>query len=210
MKKQSLNDHLVTYYRQKKVSPQFRDDLLELIEGADSHVSTAPVVEHSFLQNILSYLSPGRFAYASIFLLLGYVAWMVHGLASPQSYQAEYAESISREIAMNHSKQFSVEFEDSTVSGLTRLMDKLDFPLSLPEELAGSMKISGARYCSIKGRIAAQIQMVDSEGNYCTLYQTKLVEPLRKIKNSTMNLDGVKLLLWQEKGVFFGLAEPLK
>ncbi len=207
MKKRPINDHLVTYYQSKQLSHTHREDLLDFIEKEQTATTTSPPTTDLWT-TIRNYFSPGHFAYASIFLLLGYVAWMVNGLADHNTSPSDLTASISREIEMNHNKKFEVEFKEDSLPALAKLMDKLDFPLLIPDNLTASMRINGARYCSIKGRIAAQIQMIDSNGRYCTLYLTKLIEPLLHIKKSTINLDGVKLLLWQEKGVFFGFAQP--
>ena len=207
MSKKSLNDHLVTYYENKKLSPQLRGDLLTVIEQSNKKREDRAASSRLwlFFRNLFS---PGRFAYASVLLLLGYVVWMVNGLPDNRTIQPELTAAISREIGMNHSKKFKVEFEGQTIAGLVKQMDKLDFQLLMPARFAQSMDIVGARYCSIRGRIAAQIQMVDGNGRYCTLYQTKLVEPLAAIKNASREYDGVEYLLWHEKGVFLGFAGP--
>lgn len=210
MSKKSLNDHLVTYYREKKLSPQVRQDLLSVIEKSGKkkvEKVTAYLRLWSFFKSLFS---PGRFAYASVLLLLGYVVWMVSGLPDNSVFQTELTTAISREIEMNHRKKFKVEFEEKTITGLVEQMDKLDFSLLMPARFAQSMSIVGARYCSIRGRIAVQIQMVDSHGRYCTLYQTRLVEPLSSIRNTRIKLDGVEYLLWHEQGVFLGFAGPLE
>jgi hypothetical protein len=41
-----------------------------------------------------------------------------------------------------------------------------------------------------------------------TLYQTRLVEELSTIKESHIELDGLQVKLWQEKGLFMGIAGP--
>jgi hypothetical protein len=208
MSKRTLNDHLVTYYKAKKLSPQLRENLLSVIEenGKKGEGETGGFQFWLFFKSIFS---PSRFAYASILLLLGYVALMVNGLPNNGLFQTELTSAISREIEMNHRKKFKVEFEGQTIVELVKQMDKLDFSLLMPARLAQSMRITGARYCSIRGRIAVQIQMVDSVGRYCTLYQTRLVEPLASIKDTSLVLEGVDYLLWHEKGVFFGFAGPL-
>jgi hypothetical protein len=209
MSKKPLNDHLVTYYKAKKLSPQIREGLLSMIEKSEEKVAERKEI-FSRWWSFTRFFSTSRFAYASVVLLLGYVAWMVNGLSDIPVFQTELTTAISHEIEMNHRKQFKVEYEGQTIAGLVKQMDKLDFSLLMPASFAKTMRITGARYCSIRGRIAAQIQMVDSKGRYCTLYQTKLVETLASIKNASLELDGVEYKLWHEKGVFFGFAGPLK
>ena len=210
MSKKSLNDHLVTYYKTKKLSPQLRQDLLFVIEESDKKRVEGGTENFRLWSSFKSLFTPGRFVYASVLLLLGYVVWMVNGMPNNSGFQTELTAAISREIEMNHSKKFKVEFEEQTIVALVKQMDKLDFSLLMPARFAQTMKIVGARYCSIRGRIAAQIQMVDSNGRYCTLYQTRLVESLASIKNASMELGGVEYQLWHEKGVFFGFAGPPK
>lgn len=208
MSKKSLNGHLVTYYTDKKISPQLRGELVSLIEESGRKRVEQEKVRFQLWPSLKMIFSSGRLAYLTVLLLLGYVAWMVNGLSDHRSFQPEITAAISREIEMNHSKKFRIEFEEHTLAGLAKQMDKLDFPLLMPASLEKSMSILGARYCSIRGRIAAQIQMVDSNGRYCTLYQTKLVEPLTSIEKTRIYLDNVEYLLWHEKGVFFGFAGP--
>ena len=127
MSKKSLNDHLVTYYKDKKLSPQLRGELLSLIEESNRKRVERGTVNFRLWPSFKQLFSPGRFAYASVLLLLGYVVWMVNGLSDNRSFQPELTAAISREIGMNHRKKFKVEFEEQTITGLVKQMDKLDF-----------------------------------------------------------------------------------
>lgn len=210
MSKKSLNDHMVTYYKEKKLPPDLRNNLLSTIQKSHQKEVAerrTPVAGWASLSKLLF---SGRFAYASIVVLLGYVAWMVSDLPETRIFQNDLKVAISHEIEMNHRKKFNVEFKETSIAGLIKQMDKLDFSLVLPARFAQSMTITGARYCSIRGKIAAQIQMIDTDGKYCTLYQTRLVAPLSKINNALVMLDGVNYSLWHEEGVFLGFAGPLE
>ncbi|MGB3209145.1 MAG: hypothetical protein WBB19_00425 [Desulforhopalus sp.] len=208
MTKKSLNDHLVTYYKNKRLSPLLRQDLLAVMEENDKKgVGKEPRSFHLW-PAAEAFFKARRFAYASLLLALGIVVWMVSGIPGNNAFRQELTVAVSNEIGMNHTKRFKVEFEDQTITGLIKQMDKLDFTLRMPARLSQSLTITGARYCSIRGRIAAQVHMTDSNGHYYTLYQTKLVDPLAAIEETSLHLDGVGYRLWHEDGVFFGFAGP--
>ena len=67
----------------------------------------------------------------------------------------------------------------------------------------------GARYCSIQGKLAAQLRLQDKASQKIyTLYQVSgnaydLPSP-HEVR--TIDLDGIRVKIWQEKGVWLALA----
>ncbi len=115
---------------------------------------------------------------------------------------------VAHEIALNHNKQLPSEFSASTYIQLGSIMIDLDFIPTASSRLAQySYHMDGARYCSIQGQLAAQTRLVDSQGNVYTLYQTQYSETLAKLSESEHVVDGVKVKVWREKDMVFGLAE---
>ena len=65
----------------------------------------------------------------------------------------------------------------------------------------------GGRYCSIQGGIAAQFKLRDREsGAVRTLYATKLTPALAGIAESNSIHGDLAISLWQDDGIFYGLA----
>jgi hypothetical protein len=117
---------------------------------------------------------------------------------------------VATEIALNHNKQLSAEFNVSDFSELGELMSKLDFvPAASSRLIKQGYSMQGARYCSIQGQLAAQIQMVDKLGNTATLYQTELSDKLQILKEGTHRTDGVIIRIWREGSRIFGLAKSI-
>lgn len=116
------------------------------------------------------------------------------------------------EVALNHRKHLAPEFEASDYDALRAAMDKLDFGLVAPQELPEpGLRVTGARYCSIQGNLAAQIKLRDPHGVEYTLYQTHL-EPDADLPPTEREfvIDGVRIRQWQEGGVFLAFAESVK
>ncbi|MEX0981900.1 MAG: hypothetical protein WD577_05025 [Bacteroidales bacterium] len=114
----------------------------------------------------------------------------------------EYA----KEIAYNHTKGLNAEYLTSSITELNHYMDKLDFSI-INSEMIKDYTWSGARYCSVQGAIAAQIKLKDSKNNVCTLYEFKQNDENDLEKSQTYFIAGVKVMLWSDSGVIFGLAE---
>ncbi len=118
------------------------------------------------------------------------------------------AEAIADEIAMNHNKRLDVELEATSYGELRRAMDRLDFSLVEPSR-AGEhgLRLTGARYCSIRGQLAAQLRLETDDGEHVTLYQTALTGDLESLRRTRLRSGGLVIDLWQEDGVFLGMAQ---
>lgn len=209
MAKKTLNDHLVTYYERKHLSPQtlanLRAIIVEAGEGEKKrwsrfHLARPPLKRFFF--------SPAVLAFVCVLIFLGYIALRVTDGPGRGDAPFNLSKAIAREIAMNHWKQLDVEFIAKTIFDLGQQMDKLDFSPINPDRLPEAFSIVGARYCSIQGEIATQIQLTDAAGHYYTLYQTRLEPPLIDIQDEVFDFEGLQLKLWQEDGLFLGLAGP--
>ncbi len=114
---------------------------------------------------------------------------------------------VAQEVALNHNKQLASEFIYDNYSKLAVTMDKLDFIIKSPEQLKNSgYKLLGSRYCSIQGKIAAQIKLVDPVGELMTLYVTQLNDELALLQNQSQLHDNLLISNWHEKGLFYSLA----
>ena len=208
MAKQTLNEHLVTYYERKQLSELTLANLNAIIEESGEGERKRWNRFRLSLPPLRRFLSPGVLAYASVLILLGYIAWMVTDEPGRDGVPVNLSKAIAREIAMNHWKLLDVEFISETIPDLSQQMGKLDFSLIRPGRLSEALTIVGARYCSIQGAIAAQIQLTDAAGHPYTLYQTRIRAPLTSIQEETFEFEGLQLKLWHENGIFLGLAGP--
>lgn len=204
----TLNDHLVTYYERKQLSPRTLASLKANIEEKDDERTRRNRFRLPLPPLRRFFFSPGVLVFASVLFFIGYIAWMVTYSPGRGGAPFDLSRAIAREIAMNHQKQFDVEFIAKTIPQLGQQMGKLEFSLIIPSRLSEAFNIIGARYCSIQGAIAAQIQLTDTAGHYYTLYQTRLEAPLTGIQDEAFEFEGLRLKLWHENRVFLGIAGP--
>ena len=132
-----------------------------------------------------------------------------------QHFQAdrwhELASSAAAEIAMNHNKNLAVEFEARTFRELDVPMAKLDFAVVPPACMdREGLRLAGARYCHIGGRIAAQIRLTDPHDERLTLYEFRPGADHEGLQESSFDIAGVRVRVWLESGLVMGLARPLR
>lgn len=117
---------------------------------------------------------------------------------------------ISEEIAYNHNSQMQMEVFSESIDDIQSHLNRLGFSLIESAKLAGeNWELVGGRYCSISGKIAAQLQIknLDTSKIY-TFYQAKLPEQFfNLIQEKEVSVDGVKVNMWQENGLLMGLAK---
>ncbi len=132
-----------------------------------------------------------------------------------QHFQAdrwhELARSAATEIALNHNKNLAVEFEARTFRELEMPMAKLDFAVVPPACMdREGLRLAGARYCHIGGRIAAQIRLTDPHDERLTLYEFRPGAEHEGLQESSFDIAGVRVRVWLESGLVMGLARPLR
>ncbi|HJY84533.1 MAG TPA: hypothetical protein VKK81_26060 [Candidatus Binatia bacterium] len=207
MIEEQLEAHLIDFYHRQELSPQKLIALRAL--GEDRGRSHEKARLHPpALSNWRQMLVHGGVAAAVLGLLLGvfYLGTFPRSPLPGHLSADPLARSIGREIAMNHKKQLPMEFSAMDYAGLQSQMSKLDFAPAPPSSPAGSsLHVVGARYCSIQGQLAAQIRARDQAGLVYTLYETKLTNKLRGVTGE-VKADGVRIRLWSENGLFYGLA----
>lgn len=202
-----LEDHLTDFYNRQELRPQKLTELRSLTEGWGTTHEKA-TVGLTALWSWSRTLSGGRVAAVVFLLLLGaFYLGRIWRLTLPGEMRGGVlAQSIGREIAMNHRKQLNLEFSARDYATLQAQMGKLDFALAPPSNpAASSLHVVGARYCSIQGQLAAQIRARDLAGTVYTLYETKLTDRLRAVAGE-VEAEGVRIRLWSENGLFYGLA----
>jgi hypothetical protein len=122
----------------------------------------------------------------------------------------EIAAGLAQQAALGQNTRQELEVRVADCTELRAKMKSLDFtpvePIMMREM---NMRIVGARYATIEGKMAVQIVFVDSKGVPCTLYEVRPGETLARLPKSDHQVDGVQVSVWQEKGLLMVLARPM-
>jgi len=116
-------------------------------------------------------------------------------------------ELIIQEIAYNHNKQMSPELLSADLSKVQTYLKSLNFALVDSPKLS-HLELVGGRYCSIQGKVAAQLKYTSNSQGASTIYQTAMPKVLRdkKFQQYESSYQGVHVKIWHEKGILFGKA----
>lgn len=134
-------------------------------------------------------------------------------LTAPENNSLEPGK-IAGEIAYNHNKTLSLEFEGHSFNEIKPHFSKLDFNLvSSNNRLMKKARLLGGRYCSINNKLAAQIRLQrQGKAVPVTWYQLPISNDQADIRRLKLTdkyetySGGVKVIIWTEKGVLHGLA----
>jgi hypothetical protein len=144
-------------------------------------------------------------AAAVLFLIAAVTTWYGIRDIHPSALDRQ----VAAEIALNHNKQLRLEYETVDMAELRTAMDKLDFAPVDPQRLQdGGYFLVGARYSSIGATLAVQLRMTDDLGRPYTLYQFRDGEAFADLTETTLDVDGVRVILWRESGLVLALAQP--
>jgi hypothetical protein len=206
MSRQHLDDHLRRYYGSQEIDPLVLGRLKRLADlqkpGAGS---ICPDGRSATRRRLRSRVAVASAAVAAALVLLFFASPGFRG-AGTEGSQA-LADSILREIALNHSKNLMVEYAAIEYPRLREQMGELDFPLRAPRQITrGKLRMLGGRYCSIRGRLAAQIKLEDEHGRVLTLYQTSFDEHFDGLPELQREQDGIQIRVWREDDLLFALA----
>ena len=177
-----LKGQVRDYYHQQRLSSSQIDDLQNLTKEKHTHWSVS-----------LGLVASG--------LLAGVFYWLtLTGL--------DY-DKISTEIAYNHNSQMEMEVFSESIDVVQTHLNRLGFSLIDSEYFsADQWQLVGGRYCSIGGKIAAQLKIKNLETlKIYTFYQAMLPDQIfNTVRETDTEVDGVNVKLWQEKGLLMGLA----
>lgn len=118
-------------------------------------------------------------------------------------------ERIADEIAYQHNKTLSLEFEGNSIPEIKQHFSKLDFNLvNSNHSRISDLELIGGRYSSINKNLAAQLRLIQRNSpNQITWYQLPIDTNGIEIKSEqVIYRNGVKIIMWTEKGVLHGLA----
>ena len=209
MQKERLSEHLRRYYEQKQPAQKQMEQLLEMAEipssaaaSGNNYPAASLLIAEWFRR---ASQGPARHALLASLLLLGL---FISALMIPDS--GDVTQLVAQEISLNHNKQLAVEFPLETYAALSQQMGKLDFIVRPSARVDPShYQLLGGRYCSIQGKLAAQLKFQDQQGAIHTLYQTLQSDALTELEEGRVQLNGLNITLWQEAGLLYGLASPI-
>jgi peptide methionine sulfoxide reductase MsrA len=158
------------------------------------------------VNHVLFSWSMGGFTWVAAAVLLLSISVGIHeyGTHSERTYRT------LNEAAMNHSTRLQLEFEASTIVEIDRHMLQLPFKVQLPTAFNKQYRVLGARYCTINGELAAHVKFIDRDTDeQVSLFMTRSVDDLQKINATSEQVDGVKVSLWNESGLFYAMASRI-
>lgn len=114
------------------------------------------------------------------------------------------------EVATNHAKASEGTFDVGLgYEGLALAMNDLPFTLQEPSDPRfEELNLEGARYCSVRGEIAAQLNFVDATGARHTLYQVSALPFTNWQLPLEDDVRDARVTFWIEGDVMMALASP--
>lgn len=198
-----LDRAIIDFYQQKELRPEVFERLQTLAELSGQESPTTRLASEFRQKTVWTRVWLGTAIVSAAALLLALVM-----TRDPAGKSHLDGQSVAEEIAFNHRKQLAVEFSTTSYETLSTQMAKLNFrPQQAIDSNADDYRLLGARYCSIKDAIAAQLKIVDDTGQVHTLYQTRWAERYRALPDQAIEVDGVVVRFWRQADVLFGLAQ---
>ncbi|MBW2242251.1 MAG: hypothetical protein JRH01_09710 [Deltaproteobacteria bacterium] len=194
MKSDSLDEHLRAHYRAEQPSEGLLDRMRSIAELEDAAAS--PRRRGLFLSAVLA---------ATLAFVLWSLPWISQAPGIPQESMLR---AVAEEIALNHEGHYEPDVPSAEFSLIVAALDRLDFQPVLPER-AADLELVGARYCSLQGNIAAQLQLRDDAGKRFTLYQARHGEQIGKLLPAELDVGTTHVEVWTHRGLVFGLASTL-
>lgn len=125
---------------------------------------------------------------------------------------------IAQEILTNHLKIKPLDLSTSSIGEMQHFFERLDFSPFLSSQVDKlKLKPMGGRYCTLQGNIALQMRLTTTAGKIATYYQSRYDKEyfgdIPDLKNGaapdTVIESGIKMNIWQERGVVHILAQAI-
>ena len=205
---QSLNDALKTHYESKSLSSDQLDKLIAMQTAADD--SFIARLKTKFKASTLGRYTTDFKSYRYAFYTTTCLLLMTLVVSFSLLNRGPLSDRIMQEIAYNHQQEMPTEISSNSLIKIGDYLNKLTFPLIDSDAMTTQKwQILGGRYCSINGKLAAQLKVKNLEDSKTyTLYQAALGTDISKVLASTKEqaIEGVSVSIWQEKGLLLGLA----
>lgn len=189
--KETLKGCTKKHYEAFKLSPRQLDRLESL--------------EKQFSQQHNSRFSSNKLFWPISALVAG-IFIIVFSLPQQEEFSPNH---IANEIAYNYNKTLSMEFKGNSIPEIRRHFNKLDFNLvNSNNNRISNLRLVGGRYSSINKQLAAQLRLAE-RNNQSQMIWYQIPIPSEKLnlpKEVEFFQNGVRIIMWTEKGVLHGLA----
>jgi hypothetical protein len=187
-----LDDQLRAYYSKQSLTSEKLKTMKSLLQL--ENMERAPAHQKHWVLPLLGSIAALLFVFVAL-------------SSSLRQSSGALSKRVAEEVALNHKKQLAVEFPINDYAILDKKMSKLDFTIIASKRLNDrGYNLLGGRYCSIGGHIAGQLRLQDAQERSLTLYQFRPGTRYSKLPETTISVDGVSVLIWQESGLVLGLA----
>lgn len=190
--KGTLKDYTKEHYEAFKLSPRQLDQLESM--------------ERQFSRKANTRLSSNKLFWPFSALVAG-IFIIVFSLPQQEAFSPDH---IANEIAYNYNKTLSMEFKGNSIPEIRRHFNKLDFNLvNSSNNRISNLRLVGGRYSSINKQLAAQLRLSE-RNNQSQMIWYQIPIPSEKLdlpKEVEYYQNGVRIIMWTEKGVLHGLAE---
>ena len=214
-----INEALKRHYDSKSLSESQLNQLLsmqtaaveapEAADGDEARKQTSLAINtatKSGLSRLFSGFHSYRYAFYATACTLLVCLVVIFSLID----QTTLSQRTIDEIAYNHKKDMPIEIASSSIDDIRQYLNKLSFPIISPSALSQSnWQFLGGRYCSINGKLAAQLKIKNlTDNSIYTLYQASTKAGIEKLGETQLTgmVDGVEVSIWREKGLLLGLA----
>lgn len=126
--------------------------------------------------------------------------------------QYQYADTLNKTVAqikMNHLKGELPSIVSNDYREVSQNLNKLAFAVAETPELK-NYELLGGLYCKVQGNKAAQLKFLTADQDTATLYVCESKGSIEKLRKETKVRDGVKVTIWQDNDLFYGMAENVK
>ena len=202
-----VDEALKAHYASKSLSDNQLDQLMAMQSAAsESEKQANAEAPRTLMERFLPDFRGYRVAFYATACLLVVSFAITLSLIN----QTPLSQRIMDEIAYNHKQDMPIEVASNSLDDIRNYLDKLSFPIISPSTFAKqNWEFLGGRYCSINGKLAAQLKIKNlADNNIYTLYQAATdggIEQSGPDRLSEM-IDGVGVSIWREKGLLLGLA----
>ncbi len=128
-------------------------------------------------------------------------------------YNADLTDKIASDIVNKHHQNAfqtaSYDIETDDIEEARTKLSQHGIKLT-PSSHTRNLKLRGGKIVNLAGRKAAQLKYINAQnGKSYTVFQAKIPEPLRKtgFQRVVKEINGVKVIMWKERGVLHGMAE---
>ncbi|MGJ3243551.1 MAG: hypothetical protein ACFE0O_11450 [Opitutales bacterium] len=117
---------------------------------------------------------------------------------------------IDAEVRTNYAKDLEPEVRADNFAELAAGLPRLGFALapSTEEGPLTGWQVTGGRYCSLAGELAAQINLSDARGRQSLLYIVPLVEALQAVEPGVRRHAATDVHIWRDAQRLYVQAIP--